>query len=514
MEVDFRIGDIVRRHARERPDAPALRAGADTISWKELDRRSDRVGQALHALGVGPGDRIAHLDKNAPEYFELLFGAAKVGAVLVDVNWRLVAREIAQILDDAAPRLLVAGPEFAGVAAEVAAGRGMGQLVGDDYADWRDGAPDGDPGHRGAAEDVALALYTSGTTGLPKGVMLTHANLSVLCWDALADIWRLDADSRSLVAMPLFHIGGSGWALAGLQHGCCCVLVREIVPAELLDTMERERVTNGFLVPAVLQFLCAVPGAAERDWSALRMLAYGASPITDQALRSALRTFRCELVQVYGLTETTGAIVALPADDHDPDGPRSYLMRSAGRPFPWVELRVVDPATGADLPRGEVGEVWTRSPQNMAGYWNKPAETAAACSADGWLRTGDAGYLDAEGYLFLTDRVKDMIVSGGENIYPAEVENVLADHPGIAEVAVIGVPDERFGEVPHAVVVPRAGHQVSAQEVVDWARGRLAGFKRPRGVTVVAALPRNPSGKILKRELRAPYWSGRDRVIG
>ena len=517
--MDYRVAEIVRRFGRERADHPALVQGPHRLTWGELDARSSRVANALRAAGVGPQTRVGHLDKNAPEYFELLFGAAKVGAVLVDVNWRLVAREVGQILDDAEATLLVAGTEFLPVAESVVKERGTDLVVvGEEagghtaYEQWLGAHEPDDPGHRAAEDEVALQLYTSGTTGLPKGVMLTHANMGTLA-NAVTQNWRLDGDSVSLVAMPLFHIGGSGWALAGLNQGCTCVLVRDIVPDQLLDTMEHERVTNAFLVPAVLQFLSAVPGAADRDWSALRSIAYGASPITNDALKAALRTLRCDFIQVYGLTETTGAITELPAADHDPDGPRAYLMRSAGRPFDWVEMKIVDPATDEDLAPGEVGEVWTRSAQNMAGYWHQPDETQRVLTEDGWFKTGDAGYLDEDGYLFLTDRVKDMIVSGGENVYPAEVENVLADHPDIVEVAVIGVPNERFGEAVHAVVVPRPGASVDPDEVVEWARDKLAGFKRPRSVSVVDVLPRNPSGKILKRELREPFWAGEERRI-
>lgn len=510
--MDYRVSAIVRRHAAERPEACALSAGEETISWAALDERSSRVAQALVEAGISRGDRIAHLDKNSPEYFELLFGAAKIGAVLVDVNWRLIKSEIAQILADAGTRLLVAGAEFAGTARDIAAEGGRQVLIAGEYAEWRDAAPAEDPGYRGEADEVALQLYTSGTTGVPKGVMLTHANMGTLA-GALAEHWRVDQDSVALVAMPLFHIGGSGWALGALNEGAQCVLVRDIVPEHLLELMENKGVTNGFVVPAVLQLLCAVPGAANRDWSALRSLAYGASPITEPALRAAMRTFRCDFIQVYGLTETTGAITELAAADHDPDGTRAQLMRSAGRPYPWVELRIVDPVTGHEQPSGAVGEVWTRSAQNMAGYWDKPEETTATLRADGWLRTGDAGYIDAGGYLFLTDRIKDMIVSGGENVYPIEIENVLADHPDVAEVAVIGVPDERFGEVPHAVVVTTPGHTADPDAILRWARDRLAPFKLPRALTITHALPRNPSGKVLKRELRAPYWTGRDRSI-
>jgi long-chain acyl-CoA synthetase len=248
--------------------------------------------------------------------------------------------------------------------------------------------------------------------------------------------------------------------------------------------------------------LCAVPGAAERDYSQLRAIAYGASPITTPVLRAALRTFRCGLYGSYGLTETTGTVVRLEPADHDPGGPREHLLRSVGRPYPWVELKLVDPVSGAELGPREVGEVWLRAPNVMAGYWGRPKETAAALTPDGWLRTGDGGYVDEDGYLFLTDRIKDMIVSGGENVYPIEVEEVLAHHPDVGEVAVVGLPDERWGEAVTAVIVPEPGATPSGEELIAFARHRLAGYKLPRRVVLVDELPRTPSGKVLKRELR------------
>src|SRR5262249_21868969 len=294
---------------------------------------------------------------------------------------------------------------------------------------------------------------------------------------------------------------------------CHSILLRDFVPADVLADLERHRVTNALFVPAMLQFLTAVPGAADGDYAALRSIVYGASPITDEVLVRSIRTFKCPFIQVYGLTETTGAITELSAPDHDPGGPRARLLRSAGKPYPWVELRIVDPDTGEDRPTGEVGELWTRSVQNMKGYWNKEEETARVFTPDGWLKTGDAGFMDADGYVFLTDRVKDMIVSGGENIYPAEVENALSGHPAIADVAVIGVPHDRWGETVKAIVVKQAGTDPRPEEIIEYARGHLAHYKCPTSVDFADALPRNPSGKLLKRQLREPYWKGRERRI-
>ncbi|MEU5883409.1 long-chain-fatty-acid--CoA ligase [Spirillospora sp. NPDC047279] len=507
--MDYRVVSIVRDHARARGGEPAITGDGRTLTYAELDERSSRIAQALLGAGLAAGSRVGYVGKNAPEFFEVLFGATKIGAVVAPVNWRLTGPEIAAIVADAEAAVTVVDAEFADVAAEL-----PGQVVvtGADYEQWVAARPADDPGFTGEPGDIVVQLYTSGTTGLPKGVQLSNVNFAV--GERMAHRWRLDETSVTAVPMPLFHIGGSGWALAGLYAGCRLVLVRDIDPVALVDTFERERITNAFIVPAVLQFMCQVPGAADRDFSALRAITYGASPITSEVLRRSLETFRAPLFQLYGMTETTGAIVQLEPDDHDPGGPRAHLMRSVGRPYDWVEIRVVDPATDAERAPGEVGEVWIRSSQNTPGYWKRPEETARLLADGGWLRTGDAGYVDAEGYLFLTDRIKDMIVTGAENVYPIEVEEVLAGHPDIADVAVIGVPDERWGETVKAVVVPRPGAALSADDVLGYAKERLAGFKRPRSVDFVDALPRNPSGKILKKDLRAPYWQGLGRTIG
>jgi long-chain acyl-CoA synthetase len=514
------LASIVREHARRRGDRPAITYGSRTIRWGELDARSSRVAQGLLAAGLTAQDRVAFVDKNGPEYFEVLFGGGKVNVVNVAVNWRLLPGEMAWIVNDAGARMLFVGPDFVRHLDEMQPALKTvekivvlgGHVRHESYDAWIDRHPPADPGHASAPEDVALQLYTSGTTGLPKGAMLTNANLGSLL-HAVGRWWQFDETSVNIVCMPLFHIGGSGWALVGMEQGCHAILYREFAPPEILDGLERHRITNALFVPAMLQFLSAVPGAAERDYSALRSIVYGASPITNEVLVRSMKTFRCPFVQVYGLTETTGAITQLPPEDHATEGPRAHRLRSAGKPFPWVELRIVDPATGRPCAGGEVGEVWTRSPQNFKGYWNKPEETARTLGADGWLRSGDAGYLDEEGYLFLTDRVKDMIISGGENVYPAEVENALSDHPAVADVAVIGVPDARWGETVKAIVVPKPGRTPRAEDIVAFARERLAHFKCPTSVDFVDTLPRNPSGKLLKRELREPYWRDHARRI-
>ena len=515
------VSSMLRHWAREQPDAPMLTQDDVTLSWGELYDRASRVAHALAADGVRPGDRVAFLDRNGIEYFEVFFGCALLGAVSVAVNWRLAPLEMAGIVEDSGAGILLYGSDYSAAVKEmesrVTCVRTYLPLT--DFAAWRDAPNAGeatDPGFEPGPDDVVTQLYTSGTTGLPKGVMISGRNLATILNGAV-EVFRIEGDTISMVAMPLFHIGGTGWALSGMSRGGHSIIVRDIDPVELLRLIEGHRITDAFVVPAVLMFLLATPQLASTDVSSLRTIYYGAAPISEDVLVKSITALGCNFAQVYGLTETTGAITSLSSEDHDPDGPRAHLMRSAGRPFSHVELRIVDAATGEDLAPGAVGEVMARSEQNMLGYWNKPDETAGVLDGDGWFRTGDAGWLSDDGYLFLHDRIKDMIVSGGENIYPAEVENALLAHPMVTDAAVIGVPHDKWGETVKAIVVLTPGTPVATEaltsEIIAATRERLAHYKCPTSIDFVEALPRNPSGKVLKRELRAPFWEGRDRNI-
>lgn len=501
---------LVHAIATETPDAPALTLGELTRTFAELDARSARVAAALAAAGVGDGDRVAVLDKNAPTFYEVVLGAARLRAVTVGLNFRLAAQEIAAIVSDARPVVVVVSPELRDL---VPGGPGSPMVIelGAPYEDWLATAPAQEPVDLAQSDDVALQLYSSGTTGKPKGALLTHANL-LFTPRMGREFYGMGSDSVNLVPSPLFHIGGVGYSLTTLGQGGHTVLVRDVDPVLLLALIGRHRVTHTFLVPSVVQMLVDSPSLSGADLSSLRRIAYGAAPMGETQLLKAMELFGCDFMGVYGMTETAGTVIALDPADHDPGGPRAGLLRSVGRPMPWLDVRIVDPATLEDAAPGGVGEIWVRSGQNTVGYWNQPQLTADALLAGGWLRTGDAAYLDDEGFVFMHDRIKDMVVSGGENIYPAEVENVLYAHPAVQEVAVIGVPSDRWGETVKAVIVRRPDVPVDAAELIAFARERLAHYKCPTSIDFADELPRNASGKLLKHTLRAPFWKDTARA--
>jgi acyl-CoA synthetase (AMP-forming)/AMP-acid ligase II len=509
---------ILARWESEIPDAPAMTFEGTTRTWAELAVRVRRVAAALRAAGVGPGDRIAVLDLNHPSCVELTLACAQIGAANAVVNFRLAPPEIVYVINDAGARLLFVGPEFAGAAEQLREKVPTVERVvriggdGDEYEAWI-GAHEPDPDvHPAGPDDCFVQLYTSGTTGFPKGAMLTHRGMLAHATNVMAD-FDVDPTGRVQVAMPLFHVGGTSYALLAIAAGAHVLVLRLPDPAAVIDMLERERITHTFLVPALLAAITQVPGAAERDYSALQALSYGASPMPLPVMRACLKLFPGVMHQVYGMTEACGVVSSLgPADHEDPAA--AHRLVSAGTPTHGVRIEIRDPATGAQVPTGEPGEIWVHTDQLMSGYWGKPDATTAAITADGWLRSGDGGHVDADGYVYVTDRIKDMIISGGENIYPAEIERVLAEHPAVADVAVIGVPDERWGEVPKAVVVAAPGHEVDPATLIAYSREHLAGFKAPKSVDVVDELPRNPTGKVLKKDLRRPFWAGKDRQVG
>ncbi|HWS74584.1 MAG TPA: long-chain-fatty-acid--CoA ligase [Quisquiliibacterium sp.] len=525
---DSNIAGIIRRQARERADRTAYVTPTRTWTFAEVDAESSRVAQGLASLGVGPGDRVACLTKHMAECGVLLLAACKLGAVCMPVNWRLAAPEIEYIVDHGQAKFMMVDEAFAEtvaraklpgllktVATEVQAG--VAPASGNEsFAAWRARFDAVDPGHEAQPDDTTLQLYSSGTTGLPKGVEISNRGLLATLAMYEPMIGFDGERSVMLDVLPTFHIAGQCNLVMPMAAGARNVFFPEFDPAVAIAAIGEHRVTHSFLVPAMILFMLQSPAARTGDFSSLEVIAYGGSPSTDTVLSNALATFGCGLFQIYGMTELPMITNLLPAD-HDPGGARSHLLRSAGTPASGVELRIVDRHTLKDLPEGEVGEIWVRSLQNMKGYWRNPKATAATFpegkqDGKGWMRTGDAGYLK-DGYLFIHDRIKDMVISGGENIYPAEVENVLAKHPAVLECAIIGVPDEKWGESVKACVVLKPGAQASEQEIIAFMRENLAHYKCPKSVDFHEVLPRNPSGKLLKRVLREPFWQGRDRAV-
>ncbi|MGH3520115.1 MAG: long-chain-fatty-acid--CoA ligase [Haloechinothrix sp.] len=511
------ITDIVRRWEQETPDREAIRSDEGSWTWSEWAARIRRGASAQLAAGLRPGDRVAYLGKNHPACLETTLACAWAGTVNAVVNFRLAADELAYVVNDAQARLLFVGAEFLPVFEGI---RGklptVEQVVvvggeSDTYEAWLAAGNAAAPDRTATPDECFLQLYTSGTTGLPKGAMLTHRSMAAHTL-AAAPAFGYTQGSVNLVALPLFHVGGTSWALLSMCSGGRTIIVGDVVPERLLDQIVAERVSHAFLVPAVYGMLLAVPDVAMRDYSSVRCLGYGGSPMPLPLLERCLQVFDVDFFQVYGMTEMSGVFSILPPADHRDDIHRERLG-SAGKPIPGVEVKVVDPHTLEELPAGSLGEFWVRSAQHMSGYWGRPEATADVLGEDGWLRTGDAGRLDEAGYLFVEDRIKDVIISGGENIYPAEVERTLVGHPSVAEVAVIGVPDERWGEAVKAVVVATAGAVLDEQELIAFCRDRIAGYKCPKSIDVVDVLPRTPTGKLLKRELRAPYWAAGDRQI-
>lgn len=496
------LSDLLHAQTLARPDAVALIEGDTAISYAALQDSALRVAAALSDIGVRPYDRIAYLGKNSLAYFQLLLGAAYSGAVMVPLGWRLSSAEIAEMVADARAVVLFVESEFAPLVAALSIRRIEIQSGGNALVPWLADIAARDPLRAGNPDEAVVQLYTSGTTGRPKGVMLSHANLLVprAANRAAGVVWDQWSDrDTSLVSMPIAHISGTGWALYSLYAGARGVIVRDFNPPAVLATIESERISRMFIVPTALGMLADAAAAAPEpgDYRSLRCILYGGSPIDAPTLAKARAQFSCGFVQLYGMTESSGAATALAPDDHhDP-----ARLASAGRALPGTEIAIFDSA-GRPVERGQLGEVAIRGPGVMLGYWQQTEATAATIDAAGWLHTGDVGDIDAAGYLTIRDRIKDMIISGGENIYAREVEIALADHPGCAEVAVIGTSHPRWGEAVTAVIVPHPGWSLNEAVLAEWVQPRLARYKVPQRVIVVEALPRNASGKVLKRVLR------------
>ncbi len=504
--ADIGLGSWFSRRTRETPDRPALSFEGATRSFAQMQCDIDRLATALRRDGVCRGDRVAFLGFNQPALFDLMFAAARLAAIFVPLNFRLTGPELDYIINDAGVHTLVVDgphrPVIDGIRGSLCCRR---YLSADGAApDWlpvTEFAADANPlpqGEATAEDDIAVIMYTSGTTGRPKGVMLTHGNL---WWANVMGMLSTDvsADDIAIVMAPLFHIGGLNVTpLVAWQKGGHVILHRSFDPARFLADVAHYRVTSTFAVPAMLLFISQQPDFASADLSSIKMIACGGAPVPEPLLR-LYNTRGVPLNQGYGLTETSPAGTFLGNDF------ALAKLGSAGKPAFFVDLRIVGEDGRTPLPPGERGEVIMRGPHIMRGYWNKPEATAAAIDPEGWFHSGDIGYVDADGFLYICDRLKDMIISGGENIYPAEIEAVLYGHHAIAEVAVIGEPDAKWGESVTAVAVLKTGADLDLETLREWAAQLLARYKLPTRLAVIDALPRNPAGKVLKFELRERF---------
>jgi len=510
---------LIDRAAIETPDAPAILydEGA-AVDWATLVGRIGRLAAALATRGIGASDRIALLAPNRPAFLEILLATARLGAVIVPLNYRLAPAELRFQLEDADCALWFVDAEFAEPAAETgidlpAVTVGPGEQAGELDA-MIEGAPaalDLTP----VAPDHPLGIfYTGGTTGLPKGVVLTHQNMLSNATHIAPRLGHSPNDVH-LHAGPMFHLADLAGIFGQLLGGGAHCFLPKFEPEGLFAAIERLRVTTTTLAPTMLDMALRGRVAEAHDLSSLRLILYGGSPITDAVLARAFEAFSCDIVQGYGQTEATQTITLMPAEDHRRAAEEPALLRSCGKPIDGVQVRIAGP-DGATVAEGEIGEVLVRGPTVMKEYWRRKEETAQAL-AGGWLHTGDLARRDASGYLYLVDRRKDMIVTGAENVFSTEVENALASHPDVVEVAVVGVPDERYGERVHAVVVlARGAPGRGTDEAVLQAhcREQIGGYKIPRSFEFIAELPKSAAGKIRKAELRAPHWEGHGRQVG
>ncbi len=494
----------LRRALRVAPHARAVTCGEHHLTYAELARRTRRLGAALRGLGLRPGDRVAVVGANCHRYVELYLGVPAAGLVLVPLNARHADPELRYALEDSGARVLFSDRAIEGADAIVerivALGEASDALI--------DAAPDEPWAEDVDGDTLAGLFYTGGTTGAAKGVMLSHGNLVANAYHFMA-CWPFTPQTRWLIVAPMFHAAGTIATLATTWAAGRHVVLGPFSAGAFLDAVEREGITATLIVPTMMAAIADEQLRQPRDVSTLRYLSHGSSPVATEILRRTRQAFpTTELLHIYGATETSPIVTLLPNEERILDSARA---RSCGQPAMGVEVRIVQPGGDVPVPDGEVGEVQVRGRNVTCGYWNKPTQTADALRG-GWYASGDLGYLDEEGYLFLVDRAKDMIVTGGENVYSVEVEEALYAHPAVAEAAVFGIPDERWGEAVHAVVVPKG--DVTEEDLLAHARTLIAGYKVPKRLELRSEpLPKSGAGKILKRELRETYWQGRDTRV-
>jgi len=510
------IGDIIRLQAIHRAENIALIFNDKPINYSTLDKMTSQTANGLIAAGVKKNNRICYLGTNSSHYFELILAASKAAAVMCPINWRLSVNEILYILEDTEAKIIFVTSEFEKIVNKVLlkTAKNITVINIDDFNDWREKNKLSDPNIECGLKDDVIQLYTSGTTGYPKGVRLSNQSL-LLTRERESQIsspeWSKWHDRDvSLISMPCFHMGGTNYGLSTLYAGATGVITSRFDPLNQIKIIKKYGITKQFIVPTALRIMLEEKSLSNTELASLKYISYGSSPIPVDLMAAAMKKFGCKFIQKYGMTETGGSCTALAPEDHTiPTNPR---MNSVGKALNGVKLKIID-QRGEEKKIGEAGEVVVQSTGNMNGYWKNTQETKKCLLHDNWLKTGDVGYLDQDGYLYLLDRVKDMILSGGENIYSAEVERALKENPIIDEVAVIGVPDKKWGESVKACVVLKLGITQNEAEIISECKKIIASYKCPKSIDFLSTLPRGTSGKILKRELRKPYWFDDGRQV-
>ena len=512
--------DLFIRAARRMPSKTALIFGQSQVTWQEFNENINALANALLTLGLQKGQRISVLLENCLEYMEIHGAAAKAGFILVPLNYSLKGREIGYIINDAESSALIVGKRYVelirSLAGElqtirnyISVGQGNEDMV--DYHQLLSSSTIEEPDSDISDEDLLYLLYTSGTTGRPKGVMLTHANVIASCTSTVIG-YGIDVSSVNLVVTPLYFVGGI--LLTSYPHffvGGTNVILEHFDVAKVFETIQQERVTFTFMAPTMIFRLLEHPDRSLYDISTMKTLIYGGAPMPVEKLKKGIELFGNIFAQGYGLTESSGNVAILRKEEHVLKGAERELRRlhSFGKEHTNHEIRVVD-KKGSKVKPGEIGEIVISGDVVMKGYWKSPKETSQAL-INNWLHTGDMATVDEDGYIYIVDRKKDMLISGGVNIYPKEIEDVIYEHPSVLEVAVIGVPDEEWGESVKALIVLKGGKQATEEEIIDLCKTRLASFKKPKSVEIRDTLPKNPSGKIMKHVLREDYWKGLDR---
>lgn len=515
-------------YSRTQPDLIFARHGEHQISYGDASTESHLLARALHNNGLKPGERVAYLAKNRIDLVLMMFAASRSGVVLAPLNYRLAPPEWAYIIQDSAAGVIIAETEFC---------EGIDQIrknltatiqficLDDEppqgwepYQSWLSRGNDGSLAHEAKSRDICYQMYTSGTTGHPKGALMSQQNIhsNINQWVYSLPV-LYPVGSRTLVVLPLYHASATFQSLVAIQRGNTLIIHHEVEPQLILKTLRDDDICWTGMVPAVIQMCLQAASASasnnsRQDFNSLKAIIYGAAPIASSVLEEAIDLFGCDFSQIFGQTEACAVLTVLSAEDHRRAKLQPSLLRSAGRSIMGTELKVVDTFSNEELPAGKVGELIARGPQVMQGYWNLPTATENALQ-NGWLYTGDAASMDEQGYVFIQDRIKDMIISGGENIYPAEIENALYSHPDIREVAVIGVPDQQYGESLLAIIVTKNGDDLKPEPLIEFCRSKLAGYKTPRKFQFINELPRTVTGKVLKRTLREPYWKGHQREV-